>query len=145
MRADPQTQSPFGATLTPAHLPGARLLLRGDALFEGVLGAALATSPVTGLYDLLHLPAPASRPVVVVCGLLLVPLLPLLWRGARAPKRRLLLLLATANGASALVFALWVLIWHGDFHTIGAIFVLVVAGMLAILAALQARTALPAA
>jgi hypothetical protein len=49
--------------------------------------------------------------------------------------------LAIANGVGALIFALWVLIWHGAFQGAGAAFVLAVAAVLAILATLQWRAA----
>jgi hypothetical protein len=120
----------------------ARLVLRIDALFEGVLGAALATSPLTGLYGALRLPAPALEPVVIAVGILLLPLLPLLWRVGRAPRSSFVRALAAANGVTALVFALWVLIGHSAFHATGAVFVLVVAGVLATLSVAQARLAM---
>src|SRR5262245_15076146 len=126
-------------------LPSARFLLRIDGGFEAVLGALLILSPATGLYSALSLPNPATKPVVIVCGLLLLPLFPILWRAARAPQRRFVLALAAANGAGALVFALWVLVGNRTFHPAGAAFVLAVAGVLAILAVLQARAALDAA
>lgn len=119
-----------------------RLLLRVDGAFEALLGALLLLSPLTGLYDALELPGPASRPVVVVVGLLLLPLLPLLWRESRAPRQQLLLMVATANGATALLFAMWVLLWNGTFNRAGASFVLLAAAILAVLATLQTREAL---
>ncbi|HEV8194546.1 MAG TPA: hypothetical protein VGP82_24100 [Ktedonobacterales bacterium] len=121
---------------------GAGLLLRVDGLFEAILGALLILSPFIGLYDALDLPAPAVQPVVVIVGLLLLPLLPMLWRASGGPRREFVRALAIANGVSALVFVLWVLIWNRSFHPAGAAFVLVVAGILAVLAVLQARAAL---
>src|SRR5262249_24312500 len=103
-------------------LPSARLLLRADGGFEVMLGAFLMLSPATGLYSALSLPYPATRPVVIVCGLLLLPLSPILWRAARAPQRGFVLALAAANGAGALVFALWVLVGNRTFHPAGAAF-----------------------
>ena len=123
-------------------LPGMRLLLRIDGGFEAVLGILLVLSPATGLFTVLNLPNPASRPVVVVFGLLLLPLLPVLWLASRSPRRWFVLALATANGAGALMFVLWILVSHGAFQPAGAAFVLVLATMLAILAGLQARAAL---
>jgi hypothetical protein len=116
-----------------------RLLLRVDGVFETVLGALLVLSPATGLLSALNLPNPATETVVVVFGLLLLPLLPILWLASRAPQRRLVLMLAVANGAGALILAVWVLVWNGAFDPTGAAFVLGVAGILAILAALEAR------
>jgi hypothetical protein len=125
-----------------ATRPGTRLLLGVDGVFEALLGVLLVLSPVTGLYSALQLPHPAARPVVVGFGLLLLPLLPILWRDSRSPRRPLVLALAGVNGAGALVLALWVLIWRGAFHPAGAAFVLAVAAILAVLAVLQARAAL---
>jgi hypothetical protein len=119
----------------------ARLLLRVDGVFEAVLGLVLLASPITGLYAALALPSPAVKPVVVGLGILLVPLLPVLWLQSRDPRRQQVLGLAAGNGLGALVFALWVLLWNRDFNTAGAAFVLSVAGILAVLAALQARQA----
>ena len=120
----------------------ARLLLRIDGVFEALLGALLALSPATGLYTALNLPNPASKPVVIGVGLLLLPLLPILWLASRAPQRKLVLALAGANGGGSLVFALWVLLRNGAFNPAGAAFVLIVAIILAVLATMQARAAL---
>jgi hypothetical protein len=135
-----QLETPSGQNrfVTP---PGARLLLRIDAAFEAVLGLLLVLSPATGLYDALSLPNPATQPVVVICGLLLLPLLPILWLASRAPRRQLLVTLATIHGAGAVIFALWVLAANSGFRPAGAAFTLAVAAMLAILALLQGRAA----
>lgn len=124
-----------------AWLPSARLLLRIDGVFEGVLGVLLILSPATGLYAALALPAPALRPVVVVVGVLLLPLLPILWRLSRAPQWRPLLALAGANSAGALALLVWVVFWHTAFHPAGTAFVLVVAAILFALDILQSATA----
>lgn len=121
--------------------PNVSLLLRLDGVFEGLFGALLIVSPFVGLYDALALPGPASRPAVVVVGLALLTLLPVLWRASRTPQRGFVRALAIANGAGALLFSLWVLVWNATFHPAGAIFTLVVAGILAVLAILQARAA----
>lgn len=142
MRRCPRAES--ATTGSPLHVSPSRLLLRIDGTFEALLGALLILSPITGLYTKLNLPAPAWKPLVVGFGLLLLPLLPLLWLISRAPRRELMLALAGANGAGALVFILWVALWHGAFNGAGAAFVLAVAAVLAILATLQARTALAA-
>jgi hypothetical protein len=126
-------------------LTDSRFLLRIDGSFEALLGLLLILSPATGLYTALDLPVPATKLVVVIAGLLLIPLLPILWRASRASRREFVLALAAANGTGAVVFGLWVLIWNRTFHPAGAAFVLVVAGILAILGALQARTAFVAA
>jgi hypothetical protein len=124
-----------------AWLPSARLLLRIDGVFEGVLGALLILSPATRLYARLAPPAPASQPVVVVVGVLLLPLLPILWRFSRAPQWQPLLALAGANSAGALALLVWVVFWHTAFHPAGAAVVLVVAAILFVLDLLQSATA----
>lgn len=121
--------------------PRARFVLRIDGLFEALIGVLLLTSPVTGLFDAIRLPSPAVEPVVVVAGLPLLPLLPVLWRASRTPKRQALVTLAAANGLSAIVFCLWVAVWHSAFSAAGAAFVLTVAGALAILAIVQGTLA----
>jgi hypothetical protein len=123
-------------------MSNASLLLRLDGVFEAVLGILLILSPFIGLYDVLDLPAPAVQPVIVIVGLLLLSALPILWRASSAPWREFVRALALANGMSALIFVLWVLLWNRSFHPVGAAFLLIVAGMLAILAALQARAVL---
>lgn len=140
-----QTQQTFDTLDRAGAFRRAPLLLRIDGGFEAVLGVLLILSPATGLYTALDLPTPATQPVVVVVGLLLVPLLPVLWLASRAPRRRMLLALAGANGAGALVFLLWVLIWHAAFHPAGAAFVSIVAAILALLAMLEARASTTAA
>jgi hypothetical protein len=128
-------------TGTVAHWNSrARLLIRLDGAFEAVLGVLLAVSPVTGFYGALDLPNPATKPIVVVFGLLLVPLLPVLWLISMNPERRQVCALAVANGVGALVFAGWILAWNGAFTPPGAVFVLCVAVFLAILGGLQACT-----
>jgi hypothetical protein len=129
---------------TAATLARMRASVRIDGIFETVLGAVLATSPATGLFTAMHLPNPATKAVVVIFGLLLLPLLPILWMASRNPQRGFVLTIAAANGMSALVLALWTIVWSGAFHPAGATCVLGVAGVLAILAALQARAALTA-
>ena len=135
----PAISAKVNGTRLVAH---ARLLLRIDGGFEALLGALLIISPATGLYGALDLPTPASKPLLIAIGLLLIPLLPILWFVSRTPRRQQLLALAGANGAGSLVFALWVLLWNGAFNPAGATLVLAVAIILALLAALQARVAL---
>ena len=119
-----------------------RWLLRIDGSFEALFGAVLVFSAATNLYRWLALPnPPASRVVLVVFGLLFLALCPVLWRLSRAPQHRLLLELALANGVGALILLLWALAWNRSFQPAGAVFVLVVAGILAILAALQTHAA----
>jgi hypothetical protein len=120
---------------------GARVLLRIDGVFEAVLGVFLIGSAVGGGWPALELPVPATRPVMVGVGLLLLPVLPVLWLASRAPRPRMVRLLAAANGVGALLFGLWVVVWHGAFNPAGTALILSVAGILATLAALQARGA----
>jgi peptidoglycan/LPS O-acetylase OafA/YrhL len=120
----------------------ARLLLQIDGSFEALFGAFLVCSAVTGLHRYLDLPdPPAGRVALVVFGLLFLALSPALWRLSRAPRPRILLQLAVANGAGALILVLWVLGWNRGFHPAGAVLTVVVAAILASLAVLQARAA----
>lgn len=119
----------------------AGILLRLDAGFEALLGAFLVGAAATGLYRWLDLPDPASQLALVVFGLLFLSFCPILWLLSRAPRQRLVLELALANGAGALILAMWVVIWNGNFHSTGAAFVLVVAGILATLTLLEAAAA----
>ena len=89
----------------------------------------------------LALPSPASQPVVIGCGILLLLLLPILWRAARAPRQRFVLMVAGANGLGALLLALWFLVSNQSFSVASAAFVLAVAAILASLATLQALAA----
>jgi hypothetical protein len=123
------------------EFPSARLLLRIDGAFEAALGLLLIASLATGLSSTLDLPAPAGRPVVAIVGILLVPLLPVLWRASRTPHRPFVLSLAAANGLGAAIFTGWVLIRHGAFHPAGATLAIALAAVLAVLAVLQARAA----
>jgi len=127
-------------------VPGARALLRLDGVFEMTLGLLLATSPLTAFRAVQVLPTPASPPVVVGFGLLLIPVGFALWVAARGrgPKRSVVQALALVNGVGALIFALWVLIGHASFRSDAAILVLRIAVVLGALAAFQARAALAA-
>jgi hypothetical protein len=130
---------------SPSNQPGqtsnSAALLRLDGGFEAVVGLLLLATQVTGLGWLLALPRPLTGPVALIAGLLLILLLPLLWRLSRRPSRRLLLALATANALGAVVLVLWVWRSNSTFHLAGALFILLVAGVLALLAVLQAGAA----
>jgi hypothetical protein len=119
-------------------LRDARPLLRIDGAFEATLGAFLLLRAATGLSSVVTLPYPATAPVVAIVGVLLLALLPLLWWISRSPQRWMVTTIAAANGAGAIIFALWVVIWDGAFGAAGAALVLMVAGVLALLALLQA-------
>lgn len=127
-----------------ARLRAARLILRIDGLFEGVLGVLLVLSPITGLASDLALPDPATTPVLVGLGALLLLVCAVLWIASRHPRPQFLRMLAIANGAGCLLFAGWVTIWHASFNHLGALFVLTVAAILGILAVVQARHVLAA-
>lgn len=120
------------------------VLLRLDGSFEAMLGIVLIATAATSLYRWLDLPAPpAGRPVLLVVGILLLALGAVLWRLSQARRPdRLLRELAIANLAGALLFGLWVSIWNHSFHPVSAIFVLLIAGILASVGGLQARVAL---
>lgn len=126
-----------------ASVRRARTLLRLDGTFEIALGLLLATSPLTGFHAARNLPAPATTPLVVGFGVLLVPVGIALWGASRGrgPGRSAIQGLALVNGAGAAIFALWVLLARASFPRDAATMVLLTAVVLAILAVLQARLA----
>ena len=108
-----------------------------DGLFELALGLTLATSPLTGLLGRLALPAPATPPLVVGSGLLLIPLGLALLAMSRRRTRVAVVSLAAANVAGAAVLSGWLLWrWQG-FGGAGQVVTAVTAGALVILALLE--------
>ncbi|GEM_PF-6717338 len=110
-------------------------LLRLDGGIEAVIGLILVTSPISGIFQALRLPQPASRPMVVVVGIMLILLLPLFWwlSSRTLPDMRLI---AVGNLVSAAVLAGWILT-TGHSNTTGHLFVLAVSGALVILGMMQ--------
>ena len=110
------------------------MLVKLDALFEGVLGVVLLLAAVTGAVDSSDFPRPVGTAVLVIAGWLLLTLCGLIWSG-----RIELRALALGNAAGALLGLLWLLAADG-WSAAGAAIVGVTAGALAVLAAVQAAT-----
>jgi hypothetical protein len=109
------------------------MLVRIDALFEGLLGLALLLAAVTGALDGSDFPWIGTA-VLLVAGWLLLMLCGLIWSG-----RVGLRALALGNAVSALAGLLWLLLAEG-WSTAGATVVAVTVAGLAVLAVAQAAT-----
>ena len=113
------------------------MLVRADALFEGVLGLVLLLATATGGLDGSDFPAPVGTAVLLLAGWVLLILCGLIWSeriGVRA--------LAIGNGVSAAAGLLWLLLADG-WSTAGAVLVATTVAVLAVLAAAQAATLRP--
>jgi hypothetical protein len=113
------------------------LLVRADALFEGVLGIVLLLAAATGVLDDGDFPAPVGTVVLLLAGWALLTLCGLIWTeriGVRA--------LAVGNGVSAGAGLVWLLLSDG-WSTAGAVLVAITVAVLAVLAAAQAATLRP--
>jgi hypothetical protein len=110
------------------------MLVRLDALFEGVLGVILLLAGVTGALDASDFPRPVGTVVLLLAGWLLLMLCGLIWSGHVG-----LQALALGNAAGALLGLLWLLA-AGGWSAAGAAIVGVTVGALAVLAAAQAAT-----
>lgn len=108
-----------------------------DGLFELALGLTLATSPLTGLLGRLALAAPATPPLIVGFGLLLLPVgLGLLAVSRRRPPE-VVVGLAAANAAGAVVLAGWLLWRWQEFGAAGQVVTGATAAALVTLALLE--------
>jgi len=110
------------------------MLVKLDALLEGVLGVALLITVATGALDGSDFPHPVGSAVLLVVSWALLTLCGLIWSG-RVGLREL----AVGNAVSALAGLAWLLATDG-WSTAGAVVVAVTAGALAVLAAAQAAT-----
>jgi hypothetical protein len=108
------------------------MLVRADALFEGVLGLVLLLGAATGAFDGSDFPAPVRTPVILVVGWVLLALCGLIWAGRIGVRA-----LALGNGVTAIAGLLWLLLADG-WSTAGAVLVAVTVAVLAVLAAAQA-------
>jgi hypothetical protein len=110
------------------------MLVRLDALFEGLLGVALLLAAATGALDGSDFPAPVGTVVLLVagCGLLL---LSGLLRNGRIGLR----MLAAGNATTAALGVVW-LIGADGWSAAGATIVGVTVAALGSLAAAQAAT-----
>jgi hypothetical protein len=110
------------------------MLVRIDALFEGVLGLVLLVAGATGALDGSDFPAPVGTVVLLLVGWAFLVLCGLIWSG-----RVELRALALGNAVSALAGLVWLLAADG-WSTAGAVVVVVTVAALAVLAAAQAAT-----
>jgi hypothetical protein len=110
------------------------MLVKVDALLEGVLGIALLVAAATGALDGSDFPHPVGNAVLLVTGWALLALCGLIWAG-----RIGLRWLALGNAVSALAGLAWLLLADG-WSTAGAVLVGGTAVALAVLAAAQAAT-----
>jgi hypothetical protein len=110
------------------------MLVKLDALFEGVLGVALLVAAAMGALDGSDFPHPVGTVVLLVAGWALLTLCGLIWAG-----RIGLPALAFGNGVSALAGLTWLLVAEG-WSTAGTVVVGTTVAVLAVLAAAQAAT-----
>jgi hypothetical protein len=110
------------------------MLVKVDALLEGVLGLALLVAAATGVLDGSDFPHPVGRAVLLVAGWALLTLCGLIWAG-----RIGLRTLAVGNAASALAGLVW-LLSADSWSTAGAVLVGGTVAALAVLAAAQGAT-----
>jgi hypothetical protein len=110
------------------------MLVKLDALFEGVLGVLLLLVAAAGILDGSDFPAPVGTVVLLLAGWALLTLCGLIWSG-----RVGLGALALGNGISALVGLVWLVAAEG-WSAAGAAVVGVIVAALAGLAAAQAAT-----
>jgi hypothetical protein len=110
------------------------MLVKVDALLEGVLGVVLLVAAATGALDGSDFPHPVGKAVLLVAGWALLTLCGLIWAG-----RIGLRALAVGNAAAALAGLVWLLSADG-WSTAGAVLVGGTVAALAVLAAAQAAT-----
>ena len=110
------------------------MLVKLDALFEGVLGTVLLLAVVTGALGGSDFPHPVGTAVLLLAGWVLLTLCGLIWSG-----RLGLRALALGNAAGAVLGLVWLLAGEG-WSAAGAAIVGAIVGALAVLAAAQAAT-----
>ena len=110
------------------------MLVKVDALLEGVLGVVLLVAAATGALDGSDFPHPVGKAVMLVAGWALLTLCGLIWAG-----RIGLRALALGNAVSALAGLAWLLAADG-WSAAGGILVGGTVAALAVLAAAQAAT-----
>jgi len=110
------------------------MLVRLDALFEGILGIVLLLVVAAGVLDGSEFPHPVGTGLLLIAGLLLLALCGLIWSG-RVDVRAL----AIGNAVSALAGLVWLVLADG-WSSAGAWLVGVTVAVLAVLAAAQAAT-----
>ena len=110
------------------------MLVRVDALFEGVLGVGLLLCAATGALDGGDFPYPVGTVVLLLVGWALLMLCGLIWAGWIGLRE-----LALGNAIAAVAGLVWLLAADG-WSTAGATLVGLTVAALAALAAAQAAT-----
>ena len=110
------------------------MLIRLDALFEGVLGIVLLLLTATGVLDGSDFPYPVGTVVLLIAGWALLTLCGLIWSGHIGLRE-----LAIGNALAAVAGLVWLLAADG-WSVAGAAVVGVTVAVLAVLAAAQAAT-----
>jgi hypothetical protein len=110
------------------------MLVKVDALFEGVLGLVLLLGAASGALDGSDFPSAVGTAVLLVAGWLLLMLCGLIWRGSVGAGA-----LAVGNAFTALAGLAWLLAANG-WSSAGSTLVAVTVVVLAVLAAAQAAT-----
>jgi hypothetical protein len=110
------------------------MLVKLDAIFEGLLGLALLLAASAGALDSGDFPSPVGTVVLLLAGWALLTLCALIWNGRVGLKA-----LVVGNGLTAVAGLVWLLA-AGGWSGAGATLVGVAVGALAVLAAAQAAT-----
>jgi hypothetical protein len=110
------------------------MLVRVDALFEGLLGVALLVCAATGALDSGDFPYPVGTVVLLLVGWALLMLCGLIWAGWIGLRE-----LAIGNAVAAVAGLVWLLAAEG-WSAAGATVVGITVAVLAALAAAQAAT-----
>ena len=110
------------------------MLVKVDALFEGILGIALLLAVATRALEGSDFPHPVGTAVLLIAGWTLLALCGLIWAGRVGVRA-----LVVGNAVSALAGLVWLLAADG-WSTAGAVVLGVTVTVLAVLAAAQAAT-----
>ena len=110
------------------------MLVRVDALFEGILGIGLLVCAATGALDSSDFPYPVGTVVLLLVGWALLMLCGLIWAGWIGLRE-----LAIGNAIAAVAGLVWLLAADG-WSPAGATVVGITVAALAALAAAQAAT-----
>src|SRR5438093_12803068 len=112
----------------------ARTVLRGDVVFEAMVGLVLVVGATTGGLGASDFPSPVERLVLLAVGLVLLVLAYAIWIG-----RLGVMPLAVGNALTAAAGLVWLVAGSG-FSAAGAVIVAVAVAALAVLAVLQVVT-----
>jgi hypothetical protein len=110
------------------------MLVRLDALFEGVLGIVLLLVVAAGVLDGSDFPHPVGTAVLLIAALALLALCGLIWSGRVGVRA-----LAIGNAVSAFAGLMWLIVADG-WSAAGAVLVGVTVAGLVVLAAAQVAT-----